>query len=219
MYVMSVREHVTDARARGSFFAIMNMKSPKRFVSRLSARITLGGRRCSDDYFDVDRSNSGLATARLSRPVSRMVRRSGEYFSNWGARLGAWLVANRAIWRLPKRRRASKMTISMITVAPRHFCSRHFAIFAASNILRIGIGLATASLGQSFVRQDPGLHPDASYARAGSRSTRSVKASIGGRLHKSAPTACPDQTDSNHTTTVGSEVPIPVVAGPDFGWG
>jgi hypothetical protein len=57
------------------------------------------------------------------------------------------------------------MTIEINPVTRRSFFSKRFAMVTAVNILRVGIGLATATSANP-VRQHPGFYPNKSYARA-----------------------------------------------------
>ena len=89
------------------------------------------------------------------------------------------------------------MTIHINPVTHRSFFSKRLAMVAAANILRIGIGLATATSANP-VRQHPGFYPNKSYARASG------------------------QANGNGSTAAARErlAPMPaVVERPDFGWG
>ena len=84
-----------------------------------------------------------------------------------------------------------------IDMSHRSFSSKKLAMVAAANILRIGIGLATATSANP-VRQHPSFYPNKSYARAS------------------------DQANGNGSTAAARErqAPMPaVVERPDFGWG
>ena len=89
------------------------------------------------------------------------------------------------------------MTIEINPVTRRSFFSKRFAMVTAVNILRVGIGLATATSANP-VRQHPSFYPNKSYARAS------------------------DQANGNGSTAAARErqAPMPaVVERPDFGWG